>query len=254
MSILETAYELGIRSLDTAIAYGKAHARIGAFHRLHPSCSFSIVTKISSRDLVPSSFSDIPDVLADDLAVSSIDALLFHGFQQYERGRDALGELKSNARLNALGISLYTEEEFREVLKDQSISVVQLPCNIFDSSDIKRELIQTAAERGVEVHTRSLFLQGALLIDPEHLPRHLNPLGERLKVMTRKGVNLHHAALWHSHFVDGVSGVIIGVQSAEELKGNLSILSGDPIEIPAELTGPDLPQEVLNPSLWPKMT
>jgi aryl-alcohol dehydrogenase-like predicted oxidoreductase len=59
-----------------------------------------------------------------------------------------------------IGVSVYTPEELERYIDD--IDIIQLPLNIADNRFLP--FLPKLRERGVEIHARSVFLQGALLI------------------------------------------------------------------------------------------
>src|SRR5690606_6759080 len=92
---------------------------------------------------------------------------LFHHFKTYKSNPDLLETLYSKRDkgvVEKVGFSLYYETELEELLeKDIQFDVLQIPFNIFDHRF--RKYFALLKKRGVEIHVRSVFLQGLLLME-----------------------------------------------------------------------------------------
>ncbi len=191
--VLELACEYGIDTLDTAPAYGSSEQVLGDFLRgLQGSGSqvptedqgkiFRIVTKTPVFE--PGEVSLGAQVRAsalrscERLGVDTLDALLTH------RAADVIDpdkreiwsemeRLKAEGRVCKIGVSCYSPEELRSVLDVAWPDVVQVPFSIIDRRFAP--LLEVLAGHGIEVHTRSCFLQGILLVAPATLPVYFAP-------------------------------------------------------------------------------
>ena len=106
-----------------------------------------------------------------------------------------------NELVEKVGISVYTPEQMMEALR-YPIDILQVPCNIADNRFIP--YLPELHKRGVEVHARSVFLQGALL--------------------TGRGVPKHTVKQCLGFVLaQGFDGVVVGVNTAEQLKELLEV-------------------------------
>lgn len=85
-SILEYAFENGIKLLDTAEAYGNAHQVIGSFHHSRPEKTFEIITKLPHE--FDARINEKVDQYLKELKVGQLHALLFHSFSSYKKNID----------------------------------------------------------------------------------------------------------------------------------------------------------------------
>ena len=69
--------------------------------------------------------------------------------------------LWARGRVEKVGVSVYTVEQMERALH-ADIDIIQLPLSIADNRFIPH--LAKLRERGIEIHARSVFLQGALLI------------------------------------------------------------------------------------------
>lgn len=184
-AILSLATELGIDTLDTAFLYGDAEQVIGEL--AGESERFRIVTKTPK-------FSDCADsgeavvrlrsslgTSLERLGRSSLGALLVHDADDLlgPHGEDlwaAMAAFKAEGRVGQIGVSIYEGAQVDAALERFRPDVVQLPINPLDRRLIEGGQLARLADAGVEVHARSLFLQGLLLEDPSRIPTWLSPI------------------------------------------------------------------------------
>ncbi len=188
--ILELAWREGIRVLDTAALYGESEKALGTIIR--NECDFRIVTKTESfkktaltsadgnrlKELFYTSLGKLRRDNLYGLLLHHADDLLTPGSEFLHQ---ALQELKEKGLVRKIGVSVYSGEQIDRILEKFEIDLVQLPLNILDQRLIKRGHLRKLKEKGVEIHARSTFLQGALLMNPEELPSHFDSVREHLR-------------------------------------------------------------------------
>ena len=175
-SILVRARRHGIDTIDTAIAYGESESVLGAIGVR----DFKIVTKLPS---IPENCSDVAAwVYAQCLSsinrmkVDSIDGLLLHRSQEFvgpsggALGK-ALQDLKTHGMVKKIGVSIYSPSELETVMPVCDIDLVQAPFNLIDRRISTSGWLCKLHAAGVEVHTRSAFLQGLLLMREDSIPQ-----------------------------------------------------------------------------------
>ena len=173
--IIEFSRNIGIKKIETAKNYGETEKIIGEVGIK----DFEIITKlpkISSNELKPNLFIDnqIQDSLAK-MKISKIDTLLLHNTNDLlnENGKkifDKLIELKKEGVINKFGISIYEKNEIEQLNRNFNFDVIQIPFNIFDTRLTVSGYLKEIKKKGVEIHARSIFLQGLLLMKKNTLP------------------------------------------------------------------------------------
>ena len=78
--------------------------------------------------------------------------------------------LKKEKLVKKVGITIYNPEELDTVYEKLKPDIVQFPYNIFDQRLKKTGWIDALYDNNVELHARSIFLQGLLLIEKSKLP------------------------------------------------------------------------------------
>jgi aryl-alcohol dehydrogenase-like predicted oxidoreductase len=219
-SILESAWERGIRTLDTAAAYGDIEQRLG---RLCKGLTFRIISKIPS----------VPPELDDGQAAkwvvtqatqsrerlgANLAGMMLHRSQDLagKRGLKIWQGLSAWSRSEGItpGVSCYSPEDYLGLRELFGITLAQLPGNAFDQRIANDIPVQFP---GVEIHLRSAFLQGLLLL-PLHqaklkLPRAAAALERWHAWCKEKRLAPIEAALSVVKTFSAVSQVVVGVDS-----------------------------------------
>jgi hypothetical protein len=173
--LLDAAESIGIQTIDTAIAYGTSESVIGDYS----NSRFKIITKLPP---LPNDVNDVSgwvrqqiDGSLTRLQTKNIDALLLHHPQDLtgEFGvklEKVIGELLSEGFIKRFGVSIYAPDELTTIVGHFPIDVVQTPFNVFDQRITP--WLETLSSNGIEVHARSVFLQGLLISPANARPAH----------------------------------------------------------------------------------
>ena len=233
-AIVQAAWNNGIRTFDTAQAYGESEQTLGsAFRQLGIQEQVRVVSKISPG-FSPSDFKAIRDSVIDSISRLEIHALyglLLHGaswLRYWDLGlKDEMARLVKEGLTTHVGASVYTVAEAQTALDCAGISIIQMPFNLFDQAAARKGFLALADERGCEIYIRSVFLQGVLLMAVDCLPQCLADAGfylEKLDVLCMKmGLDRTSAALayvlYHSH--NGA--LVLGAETKEQVDENCSL-------------------------------
>jgi len=173
--ILDYAKESGINTIDTAISYGDSEQRLGNIKVGH----WNIITKLPEA---PENCQDISYWVdnhvknsLERLKVDYLSVLMLHRPKQLLgfNGRmlwNALQKLKNRGLIKKIGFSIYETEELDQLWVDFQADVIQAPYNIFDQQLKTSGWLKKLYDNSIEVHVRSIFLQGLLLINKKNLP------------------------------------------------------------------------------------
>ena len=167
-NILEYAKGNGINMIDTAAAYGDSEEVLGKLCKSKKSLKF--ITKVPSLKSESANIIKTVESSRRKLCCSNLYAVLFHDEKDIvsstsERNVDRLLELKSNGVIQKIGSSFYTHEALEKALIKHKLDIIQIPANALDQRFLNSGVLDEAKKQGIEVHVRSLFLQG-LLLDP----------------------------------------------------------------------------------------
>ena len=173
-NILKYADKKDINMLDTAPAYGNSESIIGNFiHNCTNHKQWRVITKTlySQSDTI---CDKQVDELLDNLKLSqkniyqkSIYGLLIHNCDDLflpggEKLFQIMKKLKQDGVIKKIGVSVYSSKQIDRVLDNYQIDLVQLPLNILDQRLLNGGQLNRLKEYDVEIHARSVFLQGLL--------------------------------------------------------------------------------------------
>lgn len=258
--ILDFAHSNNIKFLDTAEAYGNSQEVIGKYHH-ESSKKFNLITKFSSsrNDLPP----NIKERVLKDieiLGVESIYCYMFHSFEDYQKYYSAfendLSLLKKEGKIIKIGVSLYDNFEIEKVLENNAIQLIQLPFNLLDNNSKRLEALNLAKQADVEIHTRSVFLQGLFFKNRNDFTGNLKtllPYTDRINEISKShSIPISQLAINYPLSQKNIDQVLIGVDNVEQLTQNINYLSDNlPNEVFKKIDQINVKElNLLNPSKW----
>jgi aryl-alcohol dehydrogenase-like predicted oxidoreductase len=257
-SILSRAREAGIRVLDTAIGYGESEAVLGEIG----ISDFHVVSKLPGLPLdCPNIGQWVRQELANSLArlrIDHLEALLLHRPAQLEEVQGealyaALRDVQESGLVRKIGISIYTPGELDSILARFEVDLVQAPLNILDRRLVDSGWAARLTAQGVELHTRSCFLQGLLLMPamerPSGFQRFAACLHEWETYLRDRGLAPLEACLRYALSQPDVQQIIVGIDSLMQMNEILvAAEEGALPDLPVWTEPPDL--MLLNPSCW----
>jgi aryl-alcohol dehydrogenase-like predicted oxidoreductase len=124
-----------------------------------------------------------------------------------------------------VGVSVYDPATLTTIVNRFPIEMVQLPLNVLDQRFWRNGSIAELARKNIEVHARSVFLQGTLLADAAQLPALPTKAGNAISKFHRRaeagGFSPLVAALSYVIGCAGVDRILIGVDSLKQLQSIL---------------------------------
>jgi aryl-alcohol dehydrogenase-like predicted oxidoreductase len=225
-AILARAWELGVRLLDTAPGYGDIEEHLAELTRNY---SFSLVSKVPAlpRD---ANADEIAEFVTDSIHRSHkrlgarLQTILFHRGDDLlemhgQSAWDAASKICDQANVG-LGASFYCPAAAVAAKARFPLAAVQVPGNVFD-----QRLLDSAVSsglRGVEVHLRSVFLQGLLFLPRElaaaRIPKAARALTAWEQWCAARNVTPLRSALGFAKSLPGVRYCIVGVDRLEQLE------------------------------------
>lgn len=187
VEILALAAANGVDYLDTAPAYGESETILG--RALREGQTFRIVTKtcaVNGGVVGRSQASTLRTGFLrslENLRLEKVYALLVHQARDLIRPGgelllDVMQDLARQGLVEKLGVSVYDGEQIDAVLAMFTPQLIQCPLNVFDQRLISSGHLARLHRLGVEIHLRSIFLQGLLLMDPGAIPEWLSGCSE----------------------------------------------------------------------------
>lgn len=220
--ILEEAGKAGARLIDTAYGYGNSEDVLGDSPALH-EYPFRIISKYAKSNLSPI---DQYKASLKRLKVEKLYAYMVHNFQTYKDNPEIwsdLVHLKEEGYVERIGFSLYTPKELEYILDNKlAVNIIQVPYNILDRQF--EEWFPILKQNGIEVHTRSAFLQGLFFKDRNCFEGKVTPLAKYVCLIQdycqAHQMGVQDLALGYV-LSSKADGVLIGVDSIEQLRKNI---------------------------------
>lgn len=259
-SILNNAYDNGIKILDTAEAYGNSQEIIGKFQKAFPQKKFNIITKLAANNTLKDG--ELINHISKScliLATNTLYGYMFHNYQSFNENLNLYAEIlqaKKQGLIQNIGISLYNNNEILDIIENyKDFDFIQIPFNLLDNQSKRKPFLDKARKSGIQVHIRSVFLQGLFFKNVNQLPEKLSPLAPYLKeldaIMLKNRLSTEELALQYVLKKKYIDYVLIGVENTEQLIENIRICNKT-INVPHKsIDAINVAQEeLLNPVNW----
>ena len=259
-AMLKLALANGVDTLDTAIAYGDSEVCLGQVG----TQGFKLVTKLPA---LPDNCADVRDWVQKQLVASlsrlgvkAIYGLLLHRSEQLLGPHGAslyktLQEFKDNGQVQKIGVSVYKPSELVALTPKYRFDLVQVPFNLLDRRLQTSGWLQRLKQECVEIHTRSVFLQGLLLMPQDAVPTHFAPWNELWRKwhqwLQNNDVSAVQACLAYPLSFPEIDRVIVGADNASQLTQVISAARGTLKANFPELHCED--ESLINPANWMKL-
>lgn len=224
--ILDYAEQNNIKILDSAAVYGDSETVLGNYLESKPN-SFRVVSKVAAEVKTSEELRQMFALSLAKLHLDKIYGYLFHDFSCFKSNPNlfaTMADLKSDGRIQKIGFSLYFPEDIDYLFEKKiKFDLVQFPYSVFDQR-FERHM-QQLKELGVEIHTRSVFLQGLVFKRPSALDKEFKNIENKLVRLNQiaSDLNLDIAAVCLNFALanPSIDKVVIGVDSLENLKENI---------------------------------
>ena len=253
--ILDTAVDHGIDSIDTAIAYGHSESIIGEISQNR----FKIISKLPPLPVDISNvsewvYSQVQGSLSR-LKCTSLDALLLHRPQDLTGAQGvelyaAIESLMAEKMIHRFGVSIYSPDDLEGIIDTFEIHVVQAPLNVFDRRILG--VTNQLSALDIEVHVRSVFLQGVLIASPQDRPHRFEPWSEHFALFDEwvrsSGVSAMACCMGFALQQPGIAKLVIGTTSAESLDEIMNSIPNSVLEVPTHLQSSV--EQLIDPRFW----
>ena len=257
--ILNYARSHDVMMLDTAPAYGNSEQVLGDAN----TQDFKIVTKtrhfkknnINSYEvslLVRDFYQSLQSLKRKNVygvLVHNADDLLKPGSDQLFK---CLQNLKQKDLVSKIGVSIYTTDQLQRIINSFDVDLIQLPFNILDNRLVDSGVFSVLDKRDIEIHARSVFLQGLLLMTEQSRPRRFDRWGSIWKLwhewLADNKLTALEATIRHVISVPEISKALVGVDSKDQLRDIIKVRDGNLPSIPEGILTND--PDLLNPANW----
>jgi aryl-alcohol dehydrogenase-like predicted oxidoreductase len=165
------------------------------------------------------------------LVPTASDLFGAHGLALWER----LKALRDDGLCRAIGISVYASDDPVRLAKRLRPDIVQAPASLLDQRLIVDGSLTEIAGMGIEVHLRSIFLNGLLFLPPDRAPTHMKAAASRIsrarRLIAEGRSDPLQAALGFALSRPEASAVLVGVTSASEMSAVVAAASHPPPDL-----------------------
>jgi aryl-alcohol dehydrogenase-like predicted oxidoreductase len=230
--ILEFAKNHGIEVIDTAPIYGTSESVLGdALHEI--DSPFKVVTKtphFHSDSILSADMTKFITSFQNSLCQlrrESVYALLVHraedllkenGSELYEH----LLQLQSENKIEKIGVSVYDQLQIDQLLERYKLDIIQLPVNVFDQRLLEKGYFQMLKSQDIEIHVRSIFLQGFLLKKASELPfqyeMYRPHIAKYQKQLHENGMTLLEGAVQFIKTIPEIDHILVGVNNLSQFQ------------------------------------
>ena len=265
---LDFATQNGISAIDTAKAYGNAEEVVGRFLELHtiPRERLFLSTKLLPNildEVEPSNYEKVieREIVSqlNTLHTDYVDAYMFHS------ARYALDRVKLEAMRTVVkkgfakmsGVSVYDPEEAISCFESGLVDFIQAPYSIFDHRMKDGGVFDHPRRSDCDIHTRSAFIQGLIVMDEDSVPSFLakaKPIVKKIRLLCeREGISRTQLAMQYVKRERDVSHLVFGVDSLQQLKEDIRMFEEDLPEDLLQTIGNEfdcIDADIVMPSLW----
>ena len=256
--IISNLKQKKIKDIDTAISYKNVDDLLGR----SKIKSLRIYSKIPK---LPKDCKNIKNWVDDQvskskkkLKIKKFEGFYFHnpsdllskqGAELYEN----LKRLKKNGMVKKIGISIYEFSMFEKINKNFRIDMIQIPLNILDRRINLKKISKIAKKEKIELHVRSIFLQGILLKEKNQIPSYFNKWSKTLSKWNKWCLDNKLSKLqacinfiFNNEIADKI---IIGIRNSKEFEEIIKCVERKSKKYPKNIFSKDL--GLIDPRRWP---
>jgi aryl-alcohol dehydrogenase-like predicted oxidoreductase len=225
IKIIKFAKKNKIKTYDTAPKYKNAEKILGSlsFNKIN------IITKIPNLTNKNLKSNILKQVLKSkkNLKVKKLYGLLIHDIDFFKKKDSSeivqiISEIKKIGFVKKIGFSVYDPEDIDFVLKYMKPDIIQIPLSLFDRRFIITKKIKKLHSLGIEIHVRSIFMKGLLLVTDNKILHKFHGFNFFLKKFdkwcNKNGITKLQAAINFIKTVKNIDGVVVGADSVDQLK------------------------------------
>ena len=232
--LLSIAFKNKIKRIDTSPDYSKSEKIIGLLNNNR----FKIISKIPKKpkkiskqniskwvmENVMNSLSILKIKKLECLLLQDANSLLGKNGKEIYR---SIKNIKSRNLTTKIGISIYDFKTLGKILKNFKFDLIQIPFNIFDQRLITEGWLRSLKKKKIEVHARSIFLQGTLLLKKNELPKYLKKFGKHWSIwenwIKKNKLNPLQACLLFVLNQKEIDGIVLGCDNINQFNQILKV-------------------------------
>lgn len=259
--ILDLAKRNNIGFIDSSPSYGDAEKRLGNIGVK----KFKVISKISKLSNKKLNSKNLKEIILKDvkkslknLNINKLHGLLLHNSSDLfnKRGIEiykAMLEAKKQKLTKKIGISIYDPNMIEKILNNYNFDIIQAPFNVIDRRLLNKNILNSIKKKKIEIHIRSIFLQGLLLLKNENIKNYFNKWKKLflkwMNFLQKNQIEAQNVCVNYAFSIKQFNKVIIGFNSHDELKQILNIKKKS-LFLPKKIMSNS--KLLIHPHLWKK--
>lgn len=256
--ILKFSNNSTIKIIDTSDNYGSSESLLGS----HNLKKFKVITKLKisanekrKNGLENIIFKKIKTSLLK-LNIKKLYAILLHSSDDLKGKKKyalikALKQLKKKNLVSKIGVSIYDPKELDFIWTFWKPDIIQCPFNILDQRLYKSGWLDRLKKSRIEIHVRSIFLQGLLLKKEKSIPEKFKKWKNIFKKLNayckNENITEIEACINFIKSFKKISYVVIGFESINQIKTTIKYFNNNNKKY---LSLPCNDVKLINPHLW----
>ena len=256
--ILKFSNNSNIKLIDTSDNYGSSEALLGKNNLK----DFKVITKLKISDNEKKSdnleniiFEKIEQSLFK-LNIKKLYAILLHNSNDLKGNKKyklikILKKLKKKNLVSKIGISIYDPKELDFIWPFWKPDIVQCPFYIVDKRIYESGWLNRLKKNKIEIHVRSIFLQGLLLKNEKSIPKKFKKWENIFKELNSycddENILKIQVCINFIKSFKKISYVVIGFENILQIKKIIKYFNNKKKKYPSLICGD---AKLINPQLW----
>lgn len=256
--ILAIAGRAGVSVLDTGAASMHGEAVLGSV--MPRPAPFKITVKAARGDRGPDFVEQEARSALARLGLARADAIMVQAagdlFAPFGKAMwERLLALRDAGLFERVGISAYASDDPAGLARRFGPDLIQAPASLLDQRLLVDGSLAAVREMGIEVHLRSIFLNGLLFLPPDRAPSHLGAaaisrLSRARRLIAEGRSDPLQAALAFALSRPEADAVIVGAATAAEVTAVIAAAASPPPDLDWDDLALDDPQALDVPRSW----
>ena len=232
--LFDLAFKKKVRTIDTSPTYSHSEKIIGVLNNNR----FKIISKIPKlpknikKKNIQKWLNTIATTSLKNLKIKKFECLLVHNSESLltKNGSEiykSIKNIKTKGLTKKIGVSIYDFDVLEKILNKFKFNLIQAPFNVLDQRLVEKERLIKLKKQNIEVHVRSIFLQGILLLKKNLLSKELKSFNKELIVwknwLKKNKLNALQVCLLHVLNHNKLDGIVVGCDSKNQLSEILKV-------------------------------
>ena len=249
------ANKINLSTFEISTLYNNSIKKI-IKNSINPKFIIKISSKKNSKYVALQEFNKKIKDLIKIIGIKKIYCFMFHDLNFWDKIKfnDYQKSLITICKKNKIkfGYSIYHMKEFNFLEKNYEFNLLQIPLNVFNHEFLSKRFKKIVIKKKIEIHARSVFLQGVLTNDLNNLPNDFKKFKKYFmyweNFCKKKNITKVNAAINFVLNQSFVNKVVLGFKDNYELVDLTTNFKKFIINCPIKFK--KIPSKLKHPFLW----